>query len=858
MASSVLLFIASSSIAQVSFLENGSRIILPSDAGYLMDSPTRTVIDLAGDWTFSTDGGATGTVRLPAVYRSSDKVLFSRRVDLSPEQLSGYAFQLVMLGAGHAVEVTVNGDFLTSHSGGYSTIAEPLSRTMLQPGRENVIRLLVNNKLDSKLTLPPRREAWGSSQEGGVSREIYLLGTPPLYVQEASTSAELSDNFATSTVITKVHVDGVDTLLAPGPPNTPSSFGVACEVVEKLSGGVVARSAVVPLVRKDKEWNVATVSLTVTSPKLWTPESPDLYILKTYLVRISGKEIGVIDELDQTLGIRHVATSGGHILLNGRRLTLRGVTWYEDSPAHGSAMTAEERERDIVQIKTLGANLVRFAGHPPHPYMLNLCDRYGLFALVELPVDLVPGPVLGTESFQELALTAVREMIGRDRGHPSVLAWGLGDEFASSHPSAAAYVRAISRSARALDNRPLYFGAVADGDSCTALMDLAAVCIGGTDIRDFRAKLESWRSLHKTKPVIAFNVGTEVLQDDRNGYSDPLSQEAQARFFLQRLEILKSVDYDGVVVWSFNDWIGGRPSLTVHVGDPNLRSLGLVNRQREKRLAFDAVRSVFEGERFSALPMGTHSSGTPIVFVLVGFVILVGLAYMYNSSRRFRESLNRSVMNSYNFYVDVRDQRAVSILHTALIGIVESLAISVIGASILLRYRDNRVADQVLSYLIPDDRIKLVLVELVWDPMRFIFIGGGVVFAGFLLLSLGLLLFRLVLRARVHIYHTFTAAIWSGSPLLILVPLGMIMYRVMESPSYVIPLFAVLAILHLLVGIRLVKGTAILYDVSSVKAYLWSALVAVAAVFLVYLTTDLFSVVPMYAEFLSSTIAHLR
>src|SRR5207247_9064501 len=112
--------------------------------------------------------------------------------------------------------------------------------------------------------------------------------------------------------------------------------------------------------------------------------------------------------------------SEGRLYVNNRLTPIKGMLWEEDHAAFGSSPIYEVLERDVASIKSLGANLVRFR-HPPHPYLLNLCDRYGLMVMEEIPLVNVPGEILSRESYQELAAVAAREMIARDRNHACIL-----------------------------------------------------------------------------------------------------------------------------------------------------------------------------------------------------------------------------------------------------------------------------------------------------------------------------------------------------------------------------------------------------------------------------------------------------
>ena len=822
----------------------------------MLDTPTRIKIDLSGAWDYVVERGPTGSVRVPSAYDFRGKVMFQRGVEVTKEQLDQYRFHIVMLGVNNAAEVAVNGEFVTSHSGGYTSLMETLPRNALQIGRDNTVRVTVNNVLDARTTFPIRPSVWGMRNYGGITRDVYLLGTPPLYIRDAVVRADPSEKGESAKVTVTVTAEGSDSLTAAPPPEGAKSTaaGFFFEVLDKMSGALIAKSPVVPLIRKGNEWDDAAAGIVIQNPRLWTPETPDLYLVKCFLTHVVGKEQQVVDEYDVAAGIRRTGVTGDHLQLNGKRLQLKGVCWYEDAPGRGSAMTYEEREKDVALIKTLGANLIRFMGHPPHPYMLNLCDRYGLFAMEEIPLVQTPGGVLASDAYAELAATTVREMITRDRNHPSVLAWGLGDEIQSAHPSARAFMLGLVRVARTLDSRLLYCAVLPGADSCTSLMDIAALSLNTQDIKTFRSELEVWREAHRHQPIVVVKTGTEVQTDDRNGYSDPLSQEAQARYYLQRFDILKSLDCDGGIVWSFNDWKGERPSLTVRSGDPWMHTRGLVSAGREKRLAFEAVRSIFHGEKFVALPAGNHSNPAPIIYVLAGFVLLVGIAYTYNTSRRFRESLNRSVLNSYNFFADVRDQRIVAPAHSTLLGAVVSLAVAIAASGILYRFRDSMLLDAALSYLLVGDAAKTAAVTLIWNPLQFIAVASLLVFLTLCLVALIVRLLRAFVRARIYAYHAYTVTMWSTAPMLVLFPLGMIVYRVLDSSVYVIPSFVLIGVLCAWVLLRLLKGMSIIMDVLPLKVY-GAGLLSVAAVFaLAYAYYDYTQSAPMYLAFLYSTI----
>lgn len=843
---------------QERFLESGFKPLQGPDAGLLSDSPTRLKIDLSGQWSFEVEGGEKGTILVPSAYDFTGKVTFTRNFTVTAEQIDAHHFHLVFFGVNHSCDIFVNGEFLYNHQGGYSTVVVPLPLGLIQVGGENVVRLVVSNVLDPRRTIPVRMAVGGWRSYGGITRDIALIGTPPMYIRHVAVRSSLGAGGATGAFRATVQVDGSIQL-----PDSMQGSGavpaVYCDVLDKLTGASIARSGPVTLARRGTEWEQATVEVTVPEAKPWTPSTPDLYVVRITLVLQAQKRQVLVDQQDIVSGLRTVAVAGGDILLNGQRIVLKGVAWHEDHPTWGSAMSYEDRERDIVQIRNLGANVVRFAGHPPHPYMLNLCDRYGLLAMVELPLVGVSGAVQGDEAFVDLAVASLREMILRDVSHPSVLAWGLGDGNDVVHPAGRALLDLLVERARETDARPVYAGfRMLPGEEASAAVDIAGLNVSAGDLKTFKSLIADWRGAHRSNAVIVLRMGSEVLHDNRNGYSDPLSQQAQARYFLQRFDALRSEDYDGGIVWSFQDWRSDRPSLTANTADPYLNGYGLVSEQREKRIAYDAVRAVFTGEKFAALPIGTASDTSPMIYVLTGFVLLVGLAYFYNANRRFRDSLGRSMLNSFNFFSDVRDQHVVSSVQSAILGISASIALALTLSSVAYHFRSSLFLDNLLSLLLVSDSLKTAAISLIRTPALFLLYGSIAIFLTLLLIAGVILLLRFVVRTRAYPYHAFSVAMWSTPPLLLLVPIGMILYRVIQSSAYVLPAFVIILVLLVWVAVRLLKGISIIFDIRQFRVYAVAAMLILLVGGGLYLYYETSVSLPTTASFLYQQLVSAR
>jgi hypothetical protein len=216
------------------------------------------------------------------------------------------------------------------------------------------------------------------------------------------------------------------------------------------------------------------------------------------------------------------------------------------------------------------------------------------------------------------------------------------------------------------------------------------------------------------------------------------------------------------------------------------------------------------------------------------------------------------VLNSYNFFADVRDQHVVSILHGAILGIFVSVAAAIVGSSVLYHFRESWFLDNVLSYVLVFDWAKAAVVRLIWNPIRFIAYFSGIHFLILLIICGMVHALKLVFKARIFAYHAYAVTMWSTPPLLALIPIGMILFRLMESEFYVIPSLIIIGVLVLWVFLRWLKGVSIIYDVRPVKMYVVGAFSCLAVVGLLYLYFDLSQSATMYVSFMYNVTASAR
>jgi beta-galactosidase len=165
----------------------------------------------------------------------------------------------------------------------------------------------------------------------------------------------------------------------------------------------------------------------VASPAKWTAETPNLYTLVLTLNDAQGK---VIEAVSCNVGFRKIEIRNGQFLVNGQPIRLRGVNRHEIDPDHGHAVPFERMVRDIVLMKQANINAVRTCHYPNDPRWYDLCDRYGLYVLDEANLEThgTRGFLANDPRWASAFLDRAIAMAERDRNHPSIIMWSLGNE----------------------------------------------------------------------------------------------------------------------------------------------------------------------------------------------------------------------------------------------------------------------------------------------------------------------------------------------------------------------------------------------------------------------------------------------
>lgn len=194
------------------------------------------------------------------------------------------------------------------------------------------------------------------------------------------------------------------------------------------------------------------LAIPVANPAKWTAETPTLYTVTLSLLDPTGR---VVETLGQTVGFRKVEIQGGRLLVNGQPVRLRGVNRHELDPDRGHAVTLERMVQDIVLMKRANINAVRTCHYPDDPRWYDLCDRYGLYVMDEADLEThgVRGELANDPRWAASFMDRAVRLAERDKNHPSVVVWSLGNEsgFGPNFAAMSAWLRTFD------PTRPIHY-----------------------------------------------------------------------------------------------------------------------------------------------------------------------------------------------------------------------------------------------------------------------------------------------------------------------------------------------------------------------------------------------------------------
>jgi beta-glucuronidase len=582
---------------------------------------SRHSVSLSGEWRFAIDPGGEGErdrwfapelddrrwdrVDVPHCWPIDPRYQYTgrawyRRTFASPDAIGDRHVRIEFDAVFARARVWLNGALLGAHEGGYTPFGFDVTRA-LAAGKPNVIVLEVDNSWNTK-TMPGARPGTDPSVRvypwwdyGGIVRPVAVVVSPSVYIekQRITTAPDLASGAAA--IEATVWVRNTTARSAASRLRlTVVRLDGDREVVLATPAATWQASAETPA----GETTPVTVRTTLPrdAVRLWDLDRPTLYKLRAELTTESAS----IDVHAATFGIRRFEVRGEELHLNGRPVRLGGANRPSDDPKFGLIEPVAVVERDLKLMKAAGMELQRINHHAPPPVLLDLADRLGVLIVPEagnwqLQPSQMDDPAMRADFERQM-----RELVERDWNHPSVVAWSVGNEYASDTPAGVRWTRDMAAFVRGLDpSRPITFA------SYRAFRpDLAKPEDEGSHFVDFvsintyapgdrvGAVLDLVHQRYPGKPIVISEFG---LREDK-----VKSPDDRRRYFREAIAVMRQRPFiAGASVWTFQDYRSRFPDTA-----PNgYRPWGLVDPDRTPRDGYQIVAGEFAAARIVATPL---------------------------------------------------------------------------------------------------------------------------------------------------------------------------------------------------------------------------------------------------------------
>jgi beta-galactosidase len=319
-------------------------------------------------------------------------------------------------GVMQVADVWLNGIHLTRHEGGYLPFTLEITEAVLF-GRENILALKLDNRDNPEVPPGKPLKQLDFCMYGSIYRNVILNILEPVHISDAIAANRVAGGgvFVRYENVSQNSADIIiQTHVVNASPQT-KSVQVISRLMDEKGAEVKQAESVAIILPGGSEQHVVQ-KLILIQPNLWHPDHPYLYTLKSQI--IGNKHL--FDELDTRMGIRTISFSASSgFQINGERLYLRGTNEHQEYPYIGYALSDNALYREAYKIKAAGFDYIRLSHYPHAPAFMAACDELGLVVM-----DCIPGwQFMGGEKFKELCFQNCRDMIRRDRNHPSVILW---------------------------------------------------------------------------------------------------------------------------------------------------------------------------------------------------------------------------------------------------------------------------------------------------------------------------------------------------------------------------------------------------------------------------------------------------
>ena len=789
-------------------------------------SKTRNIINLNGVWKvyLPDEPENKKSVYIPSNFSGEDVLVYEKDLNLDPITISEKHLRVVFLGLNYSAEIILNNLVIYKHPGGDFPIRVDLPRDILKLKGRNVLAVKLYHKLSSDESIPVLQRYLFPENYGGIFRDVFLEVTPRIFISGYDVNYQISSSGKTIlNIISKFTNNSafnkIDSL------NYLNSFSCRFRLLAENGDDKLTPNSAEFTIQSQKEKSLP-VSFELNNLLLWTPQNPTKYNLAIQLWNYEN----LIDEIIKPVSFYSLIANKDSLTLNGQVFTLNGTSYFADYPNNSNLASFEQMEEDIKIIKSIGFNAIRFAKELPHPYLLNLCEEFGLLAFIELPINSIPTQICWNKNFRLRVRSYLIPMINSYKNYSAVAGIGLGSSYVSDASDQISFLQELAALAKKNFNKITYASFIGFNIPPIENIDLYGIELFNEQDTRYQNNIENLEPILGKGKIFISEATYASYFGNSNGYLNPFTFEAQAKFFSEVLDFCIDNNRPGYFLNSIFDYRGDFSSSTTGFNENNIYRIGILDEGRElNRLSQRVIYSKLHNMEKVTIPIGSKKDDSPMVFILFGMVLALLIGFIVNSKRKFREDATRALFRPYNFFSDVRDQRILSGFHSNFLMLMLSGTSALLLSNLLFYFKDNILLEKItLAFGMPS--LSKWVAYLAWNPNQAIMWLTGVSIAFFFVITILINLASFFVRNKVYLSSAYFTVTWSFLPLLLLLPLGLILYRILNAEFVTLYLFIALLIFTIWVYYRLMKGIYVIFDINAGAVYFYSLMFIIVVV----------------------------
>ena len=388
------------------------------------EKTSREKISFGSNWQFQLESERSAewdTINLPHTARLEPLVVNDQwqgtaiyKKEFEVGSLKGKKQFFYFEGVMQEAHVFINDSLVMVHKGGYLPFTVDATKYLKQ-NSTNLIKVKLINVDDP--TIPPGKalSVLDFNLFGGIYRNVYSITTNDIYITDAVAANKVNSGGVL------VKLDSISKGLASGfvkthlknDSNKSKALKIKVSLKDATENIIFETSSNFTISANSEK--LLTEKIRVEAPKFWSPDSPTLYRAEITIL----DEETVVDNQTQSFGIRTIHLTDTGFILNGKKLFLNGTNRHQEYPYIGYALSDEAQYRDAKKIKEAGFNFVRLSHYPHSEAFMKACDELGL-----LVMNCIPGwQFMGDEEFIKISVQDVKDLVRRDRNHPSIIFW---------------------------------------------------------------------------------------------------------------------------------------------------------------------------------------------------------------------------------------------------------------------------------------------------------------------------------------------------------------------------------------------------------------------------------------------------